>query len=183
MSNEQPERDNEQPEQKVSKEDFAEYFGLNTKLTNVELYEKFPNNPTSTIRRWKSDILNSETTVQSSEQAEQKPKTKKDDPYLKEAIKAYMRDTTVPKGMLDGLDDASKLVVLKNAAQNKRPDPNLSTIGTPSASGSQKKGIDQYLTIDEKAFRMEGKGTVNFEIPASVAYDPELNNKKNLIGK
>lgn len=177
MSNEQPERDEQHTEQKVSKEDFSEHFGQNTKLTNVELYKQFPNNPQSTIRRWKSDFLNKETTVQSNEQEEKTEQKPKSDKYLKEAIKSYMRDTTVNKVYLEGLDDQNKLIVLKNAAANKRSDPNINTIGVPSGTGGNKRGIDQYLKIDEQAFRKEGIGKVSFEIPASVAYDPELKDK------
>lgn len=78
------------------------------------------------------------------------------------------------ESLLKGLDKNAQYKILKNMydQMGSRPDPNIRLM-TPSGTGVQKLGIEQYMSIDEKAFKEKGFGEVNIRIPASKLFNPE----------
>ena len=169
------EEPNQQVEEKPTVDDFEEYFEANPNLTNIELYEKFPNTPKSTIRYWKKKVLDAQKPPETPTTDSPTPT---EDERLKKAIELLKLQVKDPQihAILEDLDLDNQYKVLIKAAKDKKPDPNIRLM-TPIGSGKPKMGIEKYMTIDEKSFRKKGFGDVEIILPASVALNPEENKK------
>ena len=170
MSETDPQQDKEKP----TFEDFKEVFSQNPKLTNMDLYDKFEPIPKSTVRTWKKRVLDNIKPPQN-------PKTdnetaNKNEEFLKQSVDTLKKLVKVDPGLLVGLDLQGQFTVLQNAAQEKPPDPNMK-LYTPASTGKEALGLEEYITIDEKAFKTKGFGDVEIIIPASKLFDPEENKK------
>lgn len=160
----------------ISFDVFETFYKENSDLDNAEYYDTFPSVNKGTIRSWKARAKNNLSTT--SEPSAQTPSNQgqesapKENKFLKESIEILKKTTRIDPKLLDGLDLNSQYRLLKNAFDNSKPDPNIRLM-TPSGSESQKLGIEQFLTIDEKAFREKGFGEVNAAIPASYLFNPK----------
>jgi len=152
---------------------FETYYKQNPDLDNAEYYQKFPSVNTGTIRSWKAkakSILKS-APPSAPETPTDEPKENK---YLDDSIAILKKATRMDESLLKGLDKNAQYKILKNMYDQigSRPDPNIRLM-TPSGTGVQKLGIEQYMSIDEKAFKEKGFGEVNIRIPASKLFNPE----------
>ena len=186
MSSENNNSDNQQDE--VSKPSidfntFKTYYDSNPDLDNAEYYQIFPSVNSGTIRSWKARAKTQikEKPIETPSTPEEKVKGDNEEltKYKQQNIELLLAQTKMNPKLLEGLDDNAKLKILNNARTNAPPDPNIRLM-TPSGSGSQKLGIEKYITMDEKSFKEKGFGDITVSIPASVAFNPE---KSEELGK
>jgi len=160
--------------------EFKEYHDNNPNLDNIEYYEKFPDTNKSTIRSWKSRAAHIEVVEEPTEN-----QAKQSEGYEEleaEFIKVLMVQTSSNESELKGLDNKSKLLILKNrkAAQekeNKNKNQNSGILPSPKPIGQGKKrfGLDDYIVFDDK------KGEIRMQIPMNVLLDPKRNKALGLI--
>jgi len=164
----------QQDEEKPTFEDFKEVFSQNSKLTNMDLYEKFNLIPKSTVRTWKKRVLDSQEPPQDTKTEHETGKSNEE--FLKQSVDTLKKLIKIDPGLLVGLDLQGQFILLQNAAKEKTPDPNM-RLYTPASTGKEMLGIDEYITIDEAGFKKDGFGRVEMIIPASKLFNPEENKK------
>jgi hypothetical protein len=158
----------------ISYNEFEAYYENNPDLDNAEYYERFPETNKSTIRSWKSRLAHIEEPVLEED-------VKQSEGYEEiegEYIKLLMTQTDSKESEFKGVDNKSKLLILKNrvASQNenklnkKRP-LNTTILGQPAPIGQNKKrfGIDDYITFDGN------KNEIRMQIPMDVLLNPKKN--------
>jgi len=159
---------------KANYDEFKAFYASESGLENADLYKHFPNNPESTLRKWKMKLLSEPT---NGSPKEQKAKNgEQPNAYLVELVKNLKARSNINPSIIEELDLESQYHVLKKEAETHKADPNMK-IFTPGSSGQKKLGIDKYMTIDEKSFREKGWGNVELVIPASKLFNPEENKK------
>lgn len=153
--------------------EFKTYYDNNPDLDNTEYYEKYPDTNKSTIRSWKSRAAHIEEpkiTKENGKQAEGYEEIEA------EYIKLLMTQTDSKESEFKGVDNKSKLLILKNrqAAQKeeikKRPsNSNILKQPLPNSQTKKQFGIDEYIVFDDV------KGEIRMQIPMNVLLDPEKN--------
>ena len=153
--------------------EFKTYYDNNPDLDNAEYYEKYPDTNKSTIRSWKSRAAHIEEpkiTKENGKQAEGYEEIEA------EYIKLLMTQTDSKESEFKGVDNKSKLLILKNrqAAQKeeikKRPsNSNILKQPLPNSQTKKQFGIDEYIVFDDV------KGEIRMQIPMNVLLDPEKN--------
>ena len=164
----------------VNYEEFKTFHEKHPDLDNSEYYAEFPDTNKSTIRSWKlkarKPIILDEIPVSGP------PKPPTDYTELEnEHIKILINQTNSDVKELEGLDNKSKIMILRNRAkaldENKVREPNSSILPAPRPDHitHKKFGLDDYIEFDtvNKEIRME--------IPCDVLFDPEKNKGLGLI--
>lgn len=156
----------------ISYNEFVAYYENNPDLDNAEYYERFPETNKSTIRSWKSRLANIEPEIQEEE-------VKQSEGYEeieKEYIKLLMTQTDSKESEFKGVDNKSKLLILKNRVagqkeNNKKIPANSTILGLPKPIGQNQKeyGLDDYITFDGN------KNEIRMQIPMNVLLDPKKN--------
>lgn len=163
----------------VKYEEFKTFYDKHPDLDNAEYYAEFPETNKSTIRSWK---LRSKPV----EEEIEPPKETKNNDYTElenEHIKMLINQTNTDIKELEGLDNKSKLVVLRNRVQvlsenkgkGRAANSSILPAPRPESITHKKFGIDEYITFDE------ARDEIRMEIPADVLFDPEKNKGLGLI--
>ena len=159
-------------------EQFKEFHEKHPNLDNMEYYAEFPETNKSTVRSWKSRAAKPKTIVATlpSEKEAQRFQGLEE-----EMVKLLCTQTNTDIKALEGLDNKSALIVLRNKQKNmqlhpEEPTPtsrasNSSILPTPSPIGrsNNKFGLDPYINFDGV------KNEIRMEIPWDVLFDPEKN--------
>lgn len=182
MSNDNPDSDSQQDGTSgvsITFETFQSFFKSNSDLDNIEYYKQFPSVNTGTIRSWKARAKKNNANPPPSV-PQTSPDGTKETNYRDDMITLLKQTTKVQEYVLEGLEPDAQLRLLQNMHEQQKstPDPNIHLM-TPSGSGGQKLGIDQYIRIDEKSFKEKGFGKVDIRIPASELHNPEQAKKLN----
>ena len=154
---------------------FKEFYDKHPDLDNGEYYAEFPTGNKSTIRSWK----NRAAYVEPPESTPSTPSDKKEfDAMQAEYIKILMNQTNSKETEFKGVDDKSKLLILKNRqrAQKEQPPPrgsNAPILPNPKPIGqsNEKFGLDDYIELDEV------KNEIRMEFPLDTLLDPEKNKR------
>ena len=161
----------------MSYEQFKEFHDKHPDLDNSEYYVEFPETNKSTVRSWKSRAARPAilTPAPSEEEAQ------KYQGLEEEMVKLLCTQTNTNLKELEGLDNKSALIVLRNKQKNQQLHPaveptpsrasNSSILPTPAPIGQSNNrfGIDPYINFDTN------KNEIRMEIPWDVLYDPEKN--------
>ena len=172
-------------EKPVKYEEFKEFYDRHPDLDNGEYYAEFPLNNKSTLRSWKARA--GTPTIPTPQAPRQEEPSQKIDYSLleNEHISLLINQTGTDPRELEGLDNASKIMILKNRLKvqsedksNKRT-PNSSILPAPRPIGQSNKrfGIDEYIEFDKE------KDEIRMQIPIEVLHDPEKNKGLGLIRK
>lgn len=164
----------------MSYDEFKEFYKENKDLDNTEYYAKFPDTHNSTVRSWKFRA------IQESTPAPEVGASKDDyDELEKEHIQSLFTQLKEPekaKKELDGLDNKSKIMVLKNRVKaqsedkgRQQPNGSILPAPTPQSQNRKKYGIDDYIEFDDK------KGEIRVEIPLGTLFDPKENKGLGLL--
>ena len=142
----------------------------------MEYYAEFPETNKSTVRSWKSRASKSKvivTPIPSEEEA------KRFQGLEEEMVKLLCTQTNTDIKTLEGLDNKSALIVLRNKQKDLQlhPEPkpsrasNSPILPTPAPIGNSnnKFGIDPYINFDGV------KNEIRMEIPWDVLFNPEKN--------
>ena len=161
----------------MSKEykEFESYFEEHPDLDNADYYEAFPDVNKSTIRSWKSRLSNPAPAepVPAPAEVEDKDYSKLEE----EHVKLLMQQTRVDPKEFEGLDNKSKILILKNKQkmQAKKQGSGGAILPQPVLGKGQKNfGIDEYITFDKV------KNEIRMQIPTEQLFNPELNKKLGL---
>lgn len=165
----------------ANKEEFVEFHKKHPDLDNAEYYAEFPEVNKSTIRSWKSSVskpapiipppqpLPTVAEVQASEGHEEQ---------TNHYIELLMLQTGTKASELEGVDEKSKILVLKNKLKSLQLQPtsrasNSSILPSPNPIGQNvsKFGIDPYIDFNLNA------NEIVMEIPMSKLMNPEENKK------
>ena len=159
-------------------EQFKEFHDKHPNLDNMEYYAEFPETNKSTVRSWKSRASKPKVIVAPL------PSEKEAARYQgleEEMVKLLCTQTNTDIKTLEGLDNKSALIVLRNKQKNDQlnPEPptsrasNSSILPNPAPIGQNKKqfGLDPYIEFDDV------KNEIRMEIPWDVLMDPEKNRK------
>ena len=157
-------------------EQFKEFHDKHPNLDNMEYYAEFPETNKSTVRSWKSRASKPKvivTPLPSQEEA------KRFQGLEEEMVKLLCTQTNTNIKTLEGLDNKSALIVLRNKQKDLQlhPEPtpsrasNSPILPTPAPIGNsnRKFGIDPYINFDKV------KNEIRMEIPWDVLFDPEKN--------
>ena len=159
----------------MSYEQFLEFHKKHPDLDNSEYYAEFPETNKSTIRSWKNRIRTpKEIPLPTREEAD------KHQGLEEEMVKLLVTQTDTPLTELEGLDNKSALIILRNKMRNQQLQDanqktsrtsNSSILPTPAPNGQSKKrfGIDPYIVFDDV------KNEIRMEIPWDVLFDPDKN--------
>ena len=162
---------------KASRKDFNTWFSDNPGAENADLYDQFPNNPTSTLRRWKMDYINSKSQKISPEEQSVPSATPKEE-TLSLNNKTLMRGTPFSEKTFQGMTPNAINKFLLNWHEGRRergedtPAPNTPIVGTPVGSGNPKMPIDDFLTMDAKNQK------IYFEAKASKVFSKAKNKEE-----
>lgn len=166
----------------VKYEEFKEFHNKHPSMDNAEYYAEFPETNKSTIRYWKNKSREPVKPVEPP--TTEKPTPTKNADYTElenEHIKILIRDTKTDAKELEGLDNKSKIMILRNRVkaldENKVREPNSSILPAPKPEHitHKKFGIDEYIEFDKV------KGEIRMAIPCDVLFDPEKNKGLGLI--
>lgn len=164
----------------VKYEEFKVFHDKHPDLDNAEYYAEFPETNKSTIRSWKLKARKPEIIEVIEPEVRERPK----DDYTElenEHIRFLITQTKSNPKELEGLDNKSKLMILRNRVkaleENKVREPNSSILPAPRPDHITKKrfGIDEYIEFDTV------KGEIRMEIPCDVLFDPKKNKGLGLI--
>ena len=161
----------------MSYNEFVEFHKKHPDMDNTEYYAEFPETNKSTIRSWKSrankpieDIpLPTESEAKKFEGAEENEK------FL---IQMLMNQTGTKATEFEGVDNRSKLLILKNRKRvqdeenkNKKPGSNTGIMPSSAAIGQHKEkiGLSEFIEFDGNL------NEIRMEIPMSKLMNPETN--------
>ena len=162
----------------VKYEEFKVFHGKHPDLDNSEYYAEFPETNKSTIRSWKNKARKP---VAVDPTPEPTPPPTDYTALEDEHIKMLINQTKTNVRELEGLDNKSKLMILRNRvntiAETTVREPNSSILPAPrpDSQTSKKFGIDEYIEFDTQ------KGEIRMSIPCDVLFDPEKNKCLGLI--
>jgi hypothetical protein len=164
-------------EKKITFDDFKAFHDVHPDLDNGEYYAEFPTANKSTIRSWKNKLRVPPP------QPNTPPQPNDDVRELEEyLIQTLIQQTNTNARELEGLDNKSKIVILRNRQKALSEDkvkrtPNSSILPAPKPIGQSNKkfGIDEYIVFDKD------KNEIRMEIPMDVLHDPEKNKRLGLI--
>lgn len=157
---------------------FKEFFDRHPGMDNSDFYAEFPGNNKSTIRSWKLKAGKPKDP-----EPPASPPTNNDNNDLetiqKDYIELLMSQTGANPKEFEGVDDKSKLLLLKNRLQVQKDQPpkrgsNTNILPNPPPIGQNNKkfGIDEFITFDEHL------NEIRMELPMDIVSDPK--NKKKL---
>ena len=156
---------------------FKAFYDKHPDLDNSEYYAEFPKGNKSTIRSWKNRAAYIPTADPTP--PTQSTSTEEFSAMESEYIKVLMAQTKSIETEFDGVDNKSKLLILRNRlrAQNEATPPiktrsnNSSILPSPKPIGQNKKkfGIDKYIVFDTNL------NEIRMEIPMDTVMDPEKN--------
>ena len=161
-------------------EEFKIFHDKHPDLDNGEYYAEFPDSNQSTIRSWKNRARKPDIIEDIEPPKEGKPNTDYSE-LEDEHIKILIHQTKSNAKELEGLDNKSKIMILRNRVktldENKVREPNSSILPAPRPDHitHKKFGLDDYIEFDTV------KGEIRMEIPCDVLFDPEKNKGLGLI--
>ena len=145
-------------------------------MDNAEYYEKYPDVNKSTIRSWKSRVRTQPIEEEIPEEAIQKFEgAEENEKYL---IQMLMNQTGTKASEFKGIDNRSKLLLLKNRKRtldeekkNKKVGSNSSIMPSTAAVGNVVEGIGltKYIEFDNNL------NEIRMEIPLDKLLSPEEN--------
>jgi len=145
-------------------------------MDNVEYYEKYPDVNKSTIRSWKSRVRTQSIDEEIPEEdLEQFEGAEENEKYL---IQMLMTQTGTKASEFSGVDNRSRLLVLKNRKKaqdaekkNKKVGSNSSILPNTAAVGNIVEGIGltKYIEFDNNL------NEIRMEIPLDKLLSPEEN--------
>ena len=158
----------------MSYEQFKEFHDKHPDLDNAEYYAEYPETNKSTIRSWKNRVRTpKEIPLPTKEEAD------KNQGLEEEMVKLLCTQTNTPYSDLEGVDNKSALIILRNKMKNQqlqnveKPSraSNSSILPTPAPirQSNKKFGIDPYIVFDDI------KNEIRMEIPWDVLFDPDKN--------
>ena len=163
----------------TEKEEFIEFFNKHPDLDNTEYYAEFPEANKSTIRSWKASLIKERSPPETTKPTPP-PSNKKveGNPELEEEyIKLLVQQTRTDPREIEGLDNKSKILILKNRLEMtpKARSPNSPILPQPLPESQTRKrfGIDEFIEFDKNEIRMQ--------IPMDHILDPEKNKKLGLL--
>lgn len=167
----------------MSYEEFSEFHKKHPDLDNAEYYAEFPETNKSTIRSWKNRIRTPKETIPLPTQQE----AEKYQGLEEEMVKLLCTQTNTPVSDLEGVDNKSALIILRNKMKNQQLQQvekpsrgsNAPILPTPApiGQGGKKFGLDPYIDFDGV------KNEIKMEIPWDVLMDPEKNRMLGEIKK
>ena len=163
----------------MTKEKFVEFHEKHPDLDNAEYYAEFPDVAKSTIRSWKSSVRNENApTPQPLPTQDVANEHEGLEEQTNHYIQLMMTQTGTKTSELEGIDEKSKILILKNKLKMIQLQPpgrtqNSSILPSPNPIGQTNKkfGIDDYINFDGV------KNEIIMEIPMSKLMDPVENKK------
>ncbi|MCP4648657.1 MAG: hypothetical protein GY853_01070 [PVC group bacterium] len=158
---------------KKSYADFKAFYDRHPGMDNAELYVEFPTVHKSTLRSWKVKA----NKVEAPPPPAASNNTGATDSQTQHYIEMMMTQTGSKASEFEGVDDKSKIILLKNKLriQKETPAPapasNSSILPNPLPIGQSSKtfGIDKYIEFDANL------NEIRMEIPMVDLFDPEKN--------
>lgn len=162
----------------MSYDEFKEFYDKHPDLDNAEYYAEFENTNKSTVRSWKSRAWRENNPEPELEQTDNTDYTELEN----EHIKLLIQQANIDPKELEGLDNKSKILILKNkiklqAAEPKKRGATGAILPQPLPSSKTKKafGLDEFIEFDKE------KGEIRMQIPMDHILDPEKNKKLGLL--
>jgi len=164
----------------MSYEQFKEFHGKHPNMDNTEYYAEFPETNKSTIRSWKNRIRTPKPIpLPTQEEAAEHIGLRE------EMVKMLCTQTNTPLTEMEGVDNKSALIILRNKAKNQAlQEANQKTSRTSNSSilpspkpigqSNEEFGLDPYINFDV------ARNEIRMEIPWEVLINPE---KNRLLGK
>ena len=161
----------------MSYEQFKDFHVKHPDLDNSEYYAEFPETNKSTIRSWKNRIRTPKPIpLPTKEEAAEYQGLEE------EMVKMLCTQTNTPLTEIEGVDNKSALIILRNKAKNqalqeanqtKSRTSNSSILPSPAPIGQSKEqfGLDPYINFDLP------RNEIRMEIPWDVLIDPEKNRR------
>jgi hypothetical protein len=167
---------------KPTYEEFKAFYDTHPDLDNIEYYNEFPSGNKSTLRTWKNRARTAnEPTPSTSQSADPNAEMQKD------YIQLLLTQTNSKSTEFEGIDDKSKIILLKNRLRLQKeetPTPtqrtsNAPILPNPRPIGQSNKefGIDPYIEFDKNL------NEIRMEIPMTELLDPEKNKELRKIYK
>ena len=164
----------------VKYEEFKIFYDKHPDLDNSEYYAEFPETNKSTVRSWKNKSKPQE--VPPADPPATAPAPPSDYAALEaEHIKMLIHQTQTKAAELEGLDNKSKLMILRNRIKTieettvRKPNSSILPAPKPASQTRKQYGIDEYIEFDKQ------KGEIRMAIPCDVLFDPEKNKGLGLI--
>jgi len=162
---------------KISYDEFVEFHKKHPDMDNTEYYSEFPDVNKSTIRSWKSRVNMPKTNIPmpTKQEAKKFEGAEENEKYL---IDVLMNQTNSKPTEFEGIDNRSKLLILKNRKRaldeenaNKKPTSNSGILPKSATIGqiTEEIGLSKYITFDKN------QNEIRMEIPLSKLLDPEQN--------
>ena len=170
----------------MTKEEFVEFHDKHPDLDNSEYYAEFPEVAKSTIRSWKSSVRNQNVPpLPATPQPLPTQTVANQHEGLEEQTNHYitlmMTKTGTKASELEGVDEKSKILILKNKLKNLQLQPtsraaNSSILPSPNPIGQNqnKFGIDNYIAFNDVNGVLQ---EIKMEIPMSKLMNPVENEK------
>ena len=161
----------------MSKEEFEEFYKKHPDLDNGEYYAEFPDTNKSTIRSWKHQLMQPATPAAPSTPTKSADNSELEDEY----IKLLTAQAKVDPKELEGLDNKSKILILKNKQKilsEKKPTTSGGSIlpqPLPPSHTEKHRGIDKYIEFDKQ------RNEIRMQIPMEEIFDPEKNKELGLL--
>ncbi len=161
------------PEPKPTYDQFKEIYDKHPDLDNGEYYAEFPKGNKSTIRSWKNRAAFVEPTPGEPPQVDKGLKEQQD-----HYIQLLMTQTNSKDAEFEGVDQTSKILVLRNKLKAQQLSPSsrpgntpILPIPKPIGQSTEKFGIDEYIDFDKDS------NEIKMEIPMSKLMNPVENEK------
>ena len=163
----------------MSYEKFVEFHEKHPDMDNAEYYAEFPDVNKSTIRSWKSRAREPSSPPSTPEPTQKE--VKNSDGYeeqTKHYIEMLLTQTKSKASEFEGVDDKSKILILKNRLriqkenQDKQPAGSNSSImpsSAPIGAVVKAPGLWDYINFDKNL------NEIRMEIPLSKLMNPEEN--------
>ena len=168
----------------MTKEEFVEFHAKHPDLDNSEYYAEFPDISQSTIRSWKSSVRTQNITPPTPQPLPIQAVANDNNEYEEQTnhyITLMMTQTGTKASELEGVDEKSKILILKNKLKNLQLQPtnraaNSSILPSPSPIGQNqnKFGIDEYIAFNDVNGILQ---EIKMEIPMSKLMNPVENEK------
>lgn len=164
----------------VDYNEFVEFHNKHPDLDNTEYYAEFPETNKSTIRSWKSRAVKPIEVIQvpdtpAETEAKKFEGAEENESYL---IQMLMNQTKTKASEFEGVDNRSKLLILKNRKRtqdeekkDEKSGSNSSIMPSSAAVGQvvDAPGLWKYIEFDK------AQNEIRMEIPLSKLMDPKQN--------
>ena len=161
----------------MSYKEFVDFHNKHPNMDNTEYYAEFPDVNKSTIRSWKSRTREPITPTPEPTKTEIKEANGYEE-QTKHYIEMLLTQTKSKNTEFEGVDNKSKILILKNRLRvqkeeqaNKPTGSNSSIMPISAAIGNNQEGIglSKYIEFDVNL------NEIRMEIPMSKLMDPESN--------